>query len=236
MKNCKTHINYKTPHFGLVWSASIFLMVRTGQKRWRHRVFAFLPNLFIVALCVLGVAYMENVLWKLKIRSLRCSGKSTTEGISDRVSWMQDLGRQNVERKIFLRNINLPGSEVFEQTAAKSWFLLLPGLPWLQRSWFLIGGALVAYGGGNLLPCLSTFCTVVHNNKSIVSRSFVHDRGPWGRALYYKRPTHNWVRTGQWARCWSATKYLQDIQCITFDDMQLKSLISEWISKLCSFI
>lgn len=191
-------------------------MVRMGQKRWRNRVFAFLrPKLFIVTLCVLGVAYMENVLWKLKIRSLRCSGKSTTEGISDRVSWMQDLGRQNLERKIFLRNINLPGSEVFEQTAAKSWFLLLPGLPWLQRSWFLIGGALVAYGGGNLLPCLSVFCTVVHNDKSIVTRSFVHDRGPWGCALYYKRPTHNWVWTGQWAHCWSATKYLHDVQCIS---------------------
>ena len=160
-------------------------MVRLGQKRWRNRVFAFLrPKLFIVTLCVLGVAYMENVLWKLKIRSLRCSGKSTTEGISDRVNWMQDLGRQNVERKIFLRNINLPGSEVFEQTAAKSWFLLLPGLPWLQRSWFLIGRALAAYGGENLIPCLSVFCTVVHNDKSIVTRSFVHDRGPWGRALH----------------------------------------------------
>ena len=191
-------------------------MVRLGQKRWRNRVFAFLrPKLFIVTLCVLGVAYMENVLWKLKIRSLRCSGKSTTEGISDRVSWMQDLGRQNVESKIFLRNINLPGSEVFEQTAAKSLFLPLPGLPWLQRSWFLIGVALVAYGGGNLLPCLSVFCTVVHNDKSIVTRSFVHDRGPWGCALYYKRPTHNWVWTGQWAHCWSATKYLHDIQCIS---------------------
>ena len=154
-------------------------------------------------------------LWKLKIRSLRCSGKSTTEGISDRVSWMQDLGRQNVERKIFLRNINLPGSEVFEQTAAKSWFLLLPGLPWLQRSWFLIGRALAAYGGENLIPCLSVFCTVVHNDKSIVTRSLVHDCGPWGCALYYKRPTHNWVWTGQWARCWSATKYLHDIQCIS---------------------
>ena len=158
---------------------------------------------------------MKSVLWKLKIRSLRCSGKSTTEGISDRVSWMQDLGRQNVERKIFLRNINLPSSEVFEQTAAKSWFLLLPGLPWLQRSWFLIGRALAAYGGENLIPCLSVFCTVVHNDKSIVTRSLVHDCGPWGCALYYKRPTHNWVWTGQWARCWSATKYLHDIQCIS---------------------
>ena len=62
-----THINYKTPHFGLAWSASTFSMVRMGQKRWRHRVFAFSrPKLFIVTLCVLGVAYMESVFMKIE--------------------------------------------------------------------------------------------------------------------------------------------------------------------------